>query len=194
MAAISTLPREVILLIVHAGGHELIFTCHEYAPADHSERLDIMISYGISVTINSTTVQWTLNDKLHRHCDLPAYESVFGGRRWYKNGHLRRGGDLPCVITSYGDQFWRPRGQFHREGGPAIIYNNGNIAYYKNDQLHRDSVDGHAMPAVIHTNGDKFYYFEGKRHRTDGPAGEYADGRKRWFINDVEVDPFCAVA
>jgi hypothetical protein len=26
----------------------------------------------------------------------------------------------------------------------------------------------------------------GKRHREDGPAVEYVDGTKRWYLNDVQ--------
>jgi len=31
------------------------------------------------------------------------------------------------------------------------------------------------------------WYQNGKRHRTDGPAVEYADGTKCWYLNDKEL-------
>jgi hypothetical protein len=38
----------------------------------------------------------------------------------------------------------------------------------------------------INTDGDKFYYFDREMkilHREDGPAIEYADGFKAWYLN-----------
>jgi hypothetical protein len=35
-------------------------------------------------------------------------------------------------------------------------------------------------------DGSKFWFFEGYLHRTDGPAVEYANGRKEWFFDGVE--------
>ncbi|MDP2696414.1 MAG: hypothetical protein Q8O87_04190 [bacterium] len=37
---------------------------------------------------------------------------------------------------------------------------------------------------IITYNGEKRWYKNGKRHREDGPAIEYADGTKSWYIND----------
>ena len=53
---------------------------------------------------------------------------------------------------------------------------------YKNEkgQLHR--VDG---PAVEYINGNKYWFINGKRHREDGPAIEYNNGNKSWFLNDI---------
>ena len=40
------------------------------------------------------------------------------------------------------------------------------VRYYdENDELHR--IDG---PAVEYTNGSKYWFVEGKYHRLDGPA------------------------
>jgi len=55
--------------------------------------------------------------------------------------------------------------------------------YYHSDRemqkLHRE--DG---PAVEYADGDKEWWVNDKRHREDGPAVEYADGGKEWWIND----------
>jgi hypothetical protein len=62
-----------------------------------------------------------------------------------------------------------------------LINEYGNKYYYKDKQMtifHRE--DG---PAVEYADGDKFWYINGKRHREDGPAMEYTDGAKFWYIN-----------
>ena len=38
-------------------------------------------------------------------------------------------------------------------------------------------------PAVQYADGTKAWYLEGKRHRVGGPAVEYADGSKSWFLD-----------
>ena len=43
--------------------------------------------------------------------------------------------------------------------------------------LHR--VDG---PAIEYLDGTKAWWIEGNLHRTDGPAIEYSDGTKEWFL------------
>ena len=37
-------------------------------------------------------------------------------------------------------------------------------------------------------NGDKRWYLNGNFHRTDGPAVEYSDGTKYWFLNNERVE------
>lgn len=49
-------------------------------------------------------------------------------------------------------------GLLHNVNGPAIIYNNGDTAWYIQGQLHR--TDG---PAVEFVNGSKQYWIEGKQ-------------------------------
>ena len=67
------------------------------------------------------------------------------------------------------------------------ITENGKKIYYKDKEMtiiHRE--DG---PAVEFTDGYKAWYINGKRHREDGPAieyvseTEYVSGTKEWFIN-----------
>ena len=65
----------------------------------------------------------------------------------------------------------------------------GTKKYFKDKEqtiLHRE--DG---PAVEYANGERAWYVDGKYHRTDDPAIEYPDGGKTWYINGVfifEVD------
>ena len=63
--------------------------------------------------------------------------------------------------------------------------------YYYKDRgmtiLHR--LDG---PAVEWADGSKAWWVDGKRHRLDGPAYEYADGHKSWWVDGVfiiEINP-----
>ena len=46
------------------------------------------------------------------------------------------------------------------------------------EKLHRE--DG---PAVEYFDGTKYWYLNGKRHREDSPAVEHANGSKYWFLN-----------
>ncbi len=58
----------------------------------------------------------------------------------------------------------------------------GSKFYYKDREmtiLHRE--DG---PAVEWSDGDKKWWIDGKLHRTDGPAVECSDGSKVWYIHD----------
>ena len=47
-------------------------------------------------------------------------------------------------------------------------------------RLHRE--DG---PAVEYADGYKAWWVNGKRHREDGPAIEYTDGSKEWYLNGM---------
>jgi hypothetical protein len=61
----------------------------------------------------------------------------------------------------------------------------GNKYYYKDRQMaifHRE--DG---PAVEWWDGSKEWWLNGERHREDGPAVECADGYKAWYLNDVKL-------
>jgi hypothetical protein len=57
----------------------------------------------------------------------------------------------------------------------------GDKHYYKDKAMtihHRE--DG---PAVEYPDGDKSWYINGKRHREDGPAAEYANVGKFWYVD-----------
>ena len=40
---------------------------------------------------------------------------------------------------------------------------------------------------VYYNDGTKEYYIEGQLHRLDGPAVEWVDGRKHYWVNDICV-------
>jgi hypothetical protein len=58
----------------------------------------------------------------------------------------------------------------------------GNVKNYflnKQGYLHRE--DG---PAREFKDGSKEWFINGQRHREDGPAIEWGDGHKSWYLND----------
>ena len=63
--------------------------------------------------------------------------------------------------------------------GVCKLICNMSIRYYKNDNLHRE--DG---PAIEYPNGEKYWFINGLSHREDGPTVEFADGRKSWHYKD----------
>jgi hypothetical protein len=61
------------------------------------------------------------------------------------------------------------------------INSNGSKFYYNDKAMnifHRE--DG---PAIEWRDGSKSWYLNGKLHREDGPAYEGADGHKEWWLN-----------
>jgi len=62
-----------------------------------------------------------------------------------------------------------------------INKNGAKVWKLPNGNLHRE--DG---PAVEYSNGDKSWYINGKWHRENGPAIEYYNGGKEWWINDIQ--------
>lgn len=62
-----------------------------------------------------------------------------------------------------------------------------NVDGYKewllpNGELHRE--DG---PAIEYSDGDKYWYINGKLHREDGPAIEYSDKNKIWYYHGQQI-------
>jgi hypothetical protein len=60
------------------------------------------------------------------------------------------------------------------------VYNNVTEWFF-NGKRHRE--DG---PAIEWPDGTKSYWIKGKRHREDGPAIEWPDGSKEYYINGKE--------
>ena len=65
------------------------------------------------------------------------------------------------------------------------IDENGHKFYYSDREmqiLHRE--DG---PAIEWFNGSKSWWVNGRLHREDGPAAIWHNGRKSWYLNDERV-------
>jgi hypothetical protein len=65
------------------------------------------------------------------------------------------------------------------------VENSGTIRWYKEGTIEYHREGG---PAIEWTNGTKEWYLNDKLHREDGPAIEYADGTKYWYLNGKQVD------
>lgn len=104
--------------------------------------------------------------------------NVFGTKRYWKNGKVHREGG-PAVIYANGDLGFFKEGLCHRLDGPAFIAvsSSPRQEWWREGKLHRE--DG---PAIIYDNGQKEWYLDGKRHRTDGPALITADGIKEFWV------------
>ena len=63
---------------------------------------------------------------------------------------------------------YRLNGLLHREDGPARIYSNGIVQWYRHGYLHRD--DGPAVEANYEYCKKIVYYRDGKKHNETGPA------------------------
>jgi hypothetical protein len=62
----------------------------------------------------------------------------------------------------------------------VTVDNDKTIHWYNDkDEYHR--LDG---PAIEYAEGSKAWYVDGKFHRLDGPAFEMADGYKAWYVDD----------
>ena len=53
-----------------------------------------------------------------------------------------------------------------------------------NGERHR--VDG---PAIEYTDGEKHWFLNGERHRIDGPAVEHINGSCHWYVNGMKLFP-----
>jgi len=61
-----------------------------------------------------------------------------------------------------------------------VVDRRGNKHWYnENNKLHRE--DG---PAAEYADGTKRWYINGKFHREDGPAVEWTNGSKFWYIDN----------
>jgi hypothetical protein len=56
----------------------------------------------------------------------------------------------------------------------------GTKRWYNEKAVKYHREDG---PAIEYSNGTKFWYLNGKRHRENGPAIEWFYGDKFWYIN-----------
>jgi hypothetical protein len=62
------------------------------------------------------------------------------------------------------------------------IDENGNRFWrnFKTEKFHREN-----GPACEYVDGTKIWYLNGQVHREDGPAIEMADGAKEWYLNGI---------
>jgi hypothetical protein len=57
---------------------------------------------------------------------------------------------------------------------------NGNRYWYNSEgELHCE-----LGPAIEYADGSRLWFLNGQLHRLDGPAVEWADGYRAWYLND----------
>ena len=56
--------------------------------------------------------------------------------------------------------------------------------FYSNSQGRWHRVHG---PAIEYANGAKYWYLNDRLHRTDGPAMELANGAKYWYLDGQQL-------
>jgi hypothetical protein len=62
------------------------------------------------------------------------------------------------------------------------VSRSGTILWYDDDgSLHREN-----GPAIEWSDVVKEWWIHDKRHREDGPAVDYGSGGKEWWLNNVE--------
>jgi hypothetical protein len=89
-------------------------------------------------------------------------------------------------VDSEGNQFWyNDQGDLHREGGPAVIWKNGEQGWLRNGLFHREE-----GPALIKPNISYSWYLNDKLHRIGGPAVEYLENSVvpnlcYWYIEGI---------
>jgi hypothetical protein len=93
-----------------------------------------------------------------------------------EGGRRLSGGYYACNDNNY---------EFHRDGGPAVVYPNGDKYWYKHGVIHREG-----GPAIIKSDGTEEWICNGRLHREGGPAAIYPDGRRLWFLHGIrQADP-----
>lgn len=72
-----------------------------------------------------------------------------------------------------------------------VEYSPKSRQYYLNGKRHRDN-----GPAVEFADGSCLYYVDGKRHRDDtiGPAADYKNGPKYFYMNDEMIFKWKAIS
>jgi hypothetical protein len=153
-------------------------------------------------------------DKFIKHRDDgPAVAYISGHKTWYIHGKIHRE-DGPAVEFSSGTKEWYADDFFHREDGPAVEFSNGDKEWYlegkkikekdfeeavRNMQIKKRELKDHVEygyyqgykftvhredgPAIEYANGNKQWFIHGKRHRKDGPTIEWASGSKEWWFH-----------
>jgi len=141
---------------------------------------------------------WYINGELHRE-DGPAVEYASGSKHWYINNKRHRE-DGPAIIWASGTKSWWINDKRHREDGPAVEHADGFKDWWLNDKRQpdyfgkkpvRESLDEEPYyieyeehEPEIDNEGTKYWYNEdGELHQEDGPAVEFTDGYKEWWIN-----------
>jgi hypothetical protein len=119
------------------------------------------------------------NDRLHR-TDGPAFEHPDGYKEWYVNGEQMTG-----------EQFnrWRAKHNPIKESRSENLKQLSSMEVpYRVDEDGTETYKTKDGYRVESDNGGNIFWFnnKGRRHRVDGPAVEFADGTKYWYVNNKQ--------
>ena len=136
-------------------------------------------------TIDSDGIKKWKNKEgqLHRE-DGPAIEYADGYKAWHLNGKRHRT-DGPAVEDVNGYKAWYLYGLRHKEDGPAREWANGSKEWHIDGKKLTEAEFNNRSTCTVDSDGTKRWRNkEGQLHRTDGPAIEWSDGDKDWWVND----------
>ena len=107
----------------------------------------------------------------------------------YEEIHLDKKGRFHCdggpaLVYPDGEKRWYRNGKEHNDNGPAVVWADGTKWWYQHGLLHNDN-----GPATVCPDGTEGWFQHGLLHNDDGPAVIYPDGEKRWYRNGKEVPP-----
>lgn len=142
----------------------------------------------IEPTVNRRRTIWYAADgNIHRDDnDLPAIINNDGSQEWWRHGLRHRDNDLPAIVKHTGHKAWFINGICHRNNDlPTEIYPDGTRIWIKNGNIHRDN----DLPAII-KNNSLAWYQNNQLHREKGPARIYTQsGVIFWIIRDRFINP-----
>ena len=98
-------------------------------------------------------------------CD--EYGCYYTSKKIFGIIHYQHINDIPAVIYDEGTQAWYKNGKLHRERDlPALVNADGNQEWYKNGKIHRDG----DFPAIIYADGTQWWFKDGNCHRIGRPS------------------------
>ena len=128
---------------------------------------------------NRGTKRWYRDNKLHRE-DGPAVEWCDGATDWFKDG-LRHREDGPAIEDPDGFKKWWYKGFHVGEGDAPDPTLWGRLTSHE--------LNGGPLlnGCVVELNGAKRWYKDDQLHRADGPAFEWEDGTKCWYLYGMNL-------
>lgn len=165
----------------------------QYSPIEIPDVPDINVNYDVlgepAFTENrseldiSSILSSSLFENKEEEDEEDTYTGVLvdeNGNRLYLVGGMRHRVDGPAEIASNGDLFWYRYDELHNPHGPAVVRTNGEEEWYWEGLLHR--VGG---PAITDQFGNLFWYQDGELHNEHGPAIIRNDGTMEWYVNGI---------
>jgi hypothetical protein len=136
--------------------------------------------------------------KVKSYADIPKnYTGIVvwpnGEKQWRLNRELHRE-DGPAIVCPNGAKDWFLNGRLHREEGPCTECKDCQSGNFepasgspevspKEKSLAKPKTCSKPGPAIVYADGEKRWFLNNKRHREDGPAIVRPNGEKCWFLN-----------